>query len=297
MTEAEAPRPYAETLRVSLALPAALRLSGARLVTGSVVLGTLAAFTAAELVTTYINLITGMALHAIILSALILAASLRGEDVKPDRSPPMSRLLYSLTLVPLIRILSLSMPLTRFDQPYWYLMAGLPVFVAALVVMFALDLRPRQLGLRLGRPALHLPLAALGFGLGITEYHILRPDPLIGELTLAQFILPALVLMFATGFLEEFLFRGILQATAKAALGWAAIIYVSLVFAILHIGYRSALDIAFVFAIALVYGWAARKTGSIMGVSVSHGITNITLFLVVPFIPALSARPDWLTFL
>ena len=26
----------------------------------------------------------------------------------------------------------------------------------------------------------------------------------------------------------------------------------------------------------------------------SHGITNIALFLLVPFIPVLSAQPDWL---
>ena len=98
----------------------------------------------------------------------------------------------------------------------------------------------------------------------------------------------------ATGFLEEFLFRGILQTSASQVLAGFAIPYVSLVFAILHIGYRSALDVAFVLVIALIYGWVARRTGSIMGVSMSHGVTNIMLFLVVPFVPAL-ARPDWLS--
>jgi len=49
-----------------------------------------------------------------------------------------------------------------------------------------------------------------------------------------------------------------------------------------------------VFAIALLYGWVVRRTGSIIGVSVSHGITNITLFLLIPFIPVLAAQPGWL---
>ena len=31
-----------------------------------------------------------------------------------------------------------------------------------------------------------------------------------------------------------------------------------------------------------------------MGVSISHGIIIIMLFLAVPFIPALSAEPGWL---
>ncbi len=34
-----------------------------------------------------------------------------------------------------------------------------------------------------------------------------------------------------------------------------------------------------------------------MGVSISHGITNMRLFLAVPFIPALNAEPGWLRLL
>lgn len=32
-----------------------------------------------------------------------------------------------------------------------------------------------------------------------------------------------------------------------------------------------------------LYTYVVRRTGSIIGVSVSHGITNITLFLIMPF--------------
>ncbi len=162
--------------------------------------------------------------------------------------------------------------------------------------MATLGFRPRDIGLRFSRRALHLQPAVIlfGFVLGFAEYHILRPDPLINDLTLRSFVVPALILILATGLLEEFIFRGILQRTATAVLGPPAIIYVSVIFAILHIGYRSGTDIVFVFLIALLYGWVVRKTGSIIGVSVSHGVTNITLFLLVPFIPVLAAQPDWL---
>jgi membrane protease YdiL (CAAX protease family) len=239
----------------------------------------------------------GIALHAVILTALIAAAALAGESGAGAEPNHSGRLLYSFTLVPLIRILSLSLPLAGFDPILWYLMAGLPVFVAALIVMGPLELRPGAIGLRLSFSLLQPLVIVLGFGLGIIEYQILRPEPLIGELTLASFILPALILLVATGFLEEFLFRGILQTTVSPVLGGFAVLYVSIVFAILHIGYRSATDVAFVLVIALIYGWVVRRTGSIMGVSISHGITNIMLFLVVPFVPALSAEPGWLRLL
>ena len=61
------------------------------------------------------------------------------------------------------------------------------------------------------------------------------------------------------------------------------IVYVSFIFAILHMGFLSWLDIAFVFLVALFFGWMVKKTGSLLGVTLSHGITNILLYLVVPF--------------
>jgi membrane protease YdiL (CAAX protease family) len=256
---------------------------------------TLAAFGVAEVITVYTSPFTGIALHAITLSALLIGAAF-GDQSDAATEQPLSRLLHALALVPLIRIVSLTMPLGRFDETYWFLAAGLPVFAAALVIMASLGLRPRDVGLRIGWRQMYLhPLVILfGLFLGLAEYHILRPEPLIDELTLRQFVVPALVLLFATGFLEEFIFRGILQSAATAALKSLPILYVSLIFAILHIGYRSGTDLLFVFLIAVLYGWVVRRTGSIIGVSVSHGVTNITLFLLVPFIPVLSAQPDWL---
>jgi membrane protease YdiL (CAAX protease family) len=272
---------------VAAAPPAALRLDRTRLAFAA---ATLAAFATAEVITVFTDPLTGIGLHGATLLALLAASGLggRGERVADG---PLSRLLYALALVPLIRIVSLTMPLGRFDQVYWFLAAGLPVFVAGVVIVATLGLRPREIGLRLtprGAP-LQLPIAVFGLALGFAEYQILRPDALIDNLTLRQFIVPALVIMFATGFLEEFIFRGVLQRLAERALGGSGLLYVSLIFAILHIGYRSAPDFLFVFAIALLYGWVVRRTGSIMGVSVSHGITNITLFLMVPLIPTLAS--------
>ena len=65
--------------------------------------------------------------------------------------------------------------------------------------------------------------------------------------------------------------------------GWRGIIYISLLFAVLHMGFLSWLDVVFVFAVALFFSWVVKKTGSLFGVTLSHGITNIVLFLIAPF--------------
>ena len=87
-----------------------------------------------------------------------------------------------------------------------------------------------------------------------------------------------------TGFVEEFIFRGVLQRTAMEVFGRWGIIYVSLLFAVMHIGFLSLIDVTFVFAVALFFGWVVKKTGSLFGVTLAHGITNIILYLIAPFL-------------
>ncbi|HLB27365.1 MAG TPA: hypothetical protein VJN32_06915, partial [Dehalococcoidia bacterium] len=127
--------------------PRALRLGRTRLTFAA---ATLAAFATAEVITVFTDPITGIALHGVTLLALFVASGFggRGERVADG---PLSRLLYALALVPLIRIVSLTMPLGRFDQTYWFLAAGLPVLAAGVVIVGTLGIRPRDIGLRFTR--------------------------------------------------------------------------------------------------------------------------------------------------
>ncbi len=97
------------------------------------------------------------------------------------------------------------------------------------------------------------------------EYLILTPEPQVTELTWQAACLPAFILLLATGFVEEFIFRGVLQRTATEAFGGWGIVYISFIFAVLHIGWIQAgnplawLDVIFVFVVALFFGWVVKK--------------------------------------
>lgn len=52
----------------------------------------------------------------------------------------------------------------------------------------------------------------------------------------------------------------------------------------LHIGYLSVVDVGLVLIAGLFFGWIVQKAGTLMGVALSHGITNILLYLIVPFL-------------
>jgi hypothetical protein len=232
--------------------------------------------TGAEVVTNFFDLTVGLISHTVILTGLIVHSSLVGRS-------PARKLLLALCLAPLTRIMSLSMPLTQFPVVYWYLIIYPPLFLAAWVAMRNLDFATRETGLNAGKVPLQLVVALSGVIFGVAEYYILRPEPLITELTWGTVLLPIFVLVAGTGFVEEFVFRGVIQRAAITALGRWGVLYVALVFAVLHLIHLSVIDVVFVFGVGLFFGWVVKRTGSLLGVTLSHGITNTILYLIIPF--------------
>ena len=265
----------------TVAAPTNAAVSGVRAVLASplwlAALGYLAAIAAAEFVTALADARLGVLMHALILAALLLSAAFVASSTHRELS-------LALSLAPLIRILSLSLPLGDVSLTYWYAVVAVPLLVGAVVVARTLNLSRQGVGLSLRSVPTQLMVGCTGFAFGFIEYFILKPDPLIDTFSWGAIWVPALILMVATGFTEEFVFRGVIQAAVRPSLGAGAIVYVSAVFAILHIGYQSVPDVAFVFAVALFFAWVVMRTRSILGVTLSHGITNIVLFLFAPFL-------------
>ncbi|MDD5039398.1 MAG: CPBP family intramembrane metalloprotease, partial [Dehalococcoidales bacterium] len=142
----------------------------------------------------------------------------------------------------------------------------------------------KQIGLNFKQIPIQLVVASTGFLFGIMEYYILKPEPMIDNLSWQEIWLPALLFFVCIGFVEEFIFRGVIQHAALEVFGGRGLVYVSLIFAIMHIGYLSWIDVIFVFLVGLFFSWSVKKTGSLLGVIISHGITNTVLYLIVPFL-------------
>ena len=232
----------------------------------------------AETLTTLSNPMVGVICHAVILTGLFMHSALTSSQT-------YRRILVTLSLAPLIRIISLSLPLQDYIFSYWYMLVGAPLFLSAILVARNADLRPAEIGLNFSKWPLQILFGVVGIGLGYVEYQILRPQPLSNALTLEQIWLPGLILVIFTGLLEEVIFRGLMQKAFVDGLGrFKGVLFVSIVFAVLHVGYQSALDVLFVFGVALLFGFIALRSRSILGVTLAHGLTNFSLFLVYPFL-------------
>ena len=247
------------------------------------------------------NVRTGEMVHLLLLGALLLQAAFytAGEDLSACNLPAQAgaqagagfrtdaaKFYLTLTLAPLIRILSLSLPLAVFPLTYWYAVVSFPLLVGAVVVARINGYRRKELGLGWGNKNLlfHLLFGLTGLLLGLAEYFILHPHPLVPVLSLPDIFLPALILLVCTGFTEELIFRGIMQKAAGDLLGQkTALVLVSFIFAALHITHLSAVDVVFVFVVAVFFSAVVRRTGSLIGVTLAHGLTNIALYLILPF--------------
>jgi membrane protease YdiL (CAAX protease family) len=237
----------------------------------------LGAITTNELLTTYVEPRWGLVLHGTLLLIMLVHTAYVWEQ-------PLRDLLLSLSFAPLIRMVSLSLPLTNFPLVYWYFLTSIPLFASVGIAMRTLRYEPRDLGLTARGWPLQVLMGAMGLAFGVTEYRILAPKALAASFTLRDLWVPTLILMVSTGFAEEIIFRGLMQRAADDSLGSFSVAYVSLLFAVLHIGYKSLLDVLFVFAVAVIFGYITEKTHSILGVSLAHGVTNVVLFLVAPFL-------------
>lgn len=234
----------------------------------------LGALAGAEAVSVLLAPTWGIIFYFAILFTMVYSFAVIGEHGS-------QRLLLALGLAPLIRIVSLSMPLTEFSQIYWYLLTSIPVLAGVIAVIKTLGLRPSEVGLMVRAIPLQILVASAGIFFGLVAYLILKPEPLISSLNWQEIILPALIFLVAAGFVEELAFRGVMQRSAQALGSWGWI-YVAVLYSMLQIGQLSVQYWSFVLLAAVFFGWIVKRTGSILGVSLSHGLLNIGMYLIFP---------------
>jgi uncharacterized protein len=237
----------------------------------------------AEIVTTFVNPLYGIFIHSTLLFSLM---ALSAFWQKTDNT---SNFFLCLSIAPLIRIFSLSLPLSYMPSYVWYIVAGVPMLIAAVTVIRIQALPLKNIGLTIKKPKIQFLIMLTGIPFGALEYFILKPSPMASGLTIADLVLLSVAFILATGFVEELVFRGVFQSSAIKMFGAkTGLIAVSAVFAALHIGWASLIDVVFVFLIGLFFGIIVYKTGSLAGVSLAHGLTNVLLFMILPSVNLIS---------
>jgi membrane protease YdiL (CAAX protease family) len=239
----------------------------------------LAAIAFAEMATRMSNPGLGAMLFAV---ALIAGLNQAAATIGPERA-----LLVTLSVVALERLLSVAMPLVPVGEVDRFVLVAMPTLAGIALAARLARYSRHDLGLVIDAQIVRASLFAIppGLAVGFVYYWMVRPLPLITELTMSDFLAPVVVLALTTGLVEEMLFRGLLLRAASCRLGpLPGTMYAGGLYAILSTTPLSGIGIATVFVTALCLSGLTIKTGSIVPAAVAHASLNVGLLLLAPFL-------------
>ncbi len=197
------------------------------------------------------------------------------------------RIFPVLLLLPLFRLLNAAMPIFFNLTLYSYSMVYAPMFLPIYLIMKEKLLSGMETGLTFKNFWFFLPLAiAVGIALGWGEYNVLRPGVILPAINMESVLILSTIMIVFIGVVEEFVFRSALQTVLEETMGSVAgLVLASILFGMMHSGYRLPLEIVYVTFAGLIFGLLFWVTRSLPIIAIVHGITNISLFLVAPFFP------------
>jgi membrane protease YdiL (CAAX protease family) len=231
--------------------------------------GGLRAVAAVYCVLTVAAMAAGAALGAVATAVLdsILLVALIDHFVIGSRIERATRLLPALALVPLLQLASLALavrsPLVSLCA------AGAPILLATTLAARAIGLSPL---LRISdfrrldqwAPAMAaVPLGAAGVLL-FGSHPLQRGAP-------RDLVLAGCVVFIFSVLLEELIFRGVIQR-ALGSLGASSVLFADVLFTAVYLASGSVVAVLAAAGGGALAGWWTRRTGSVAGAALAHGV-------------------------
>jgi hypothetical protein len=222
-----------------------------------------------------------------LIDALVLVAALTQFGFA-QRSPltigdSAARLLPAVALLPLMRLLSLTMPVPALPPIAWIALAGSPLLLAVSATARLLILNVRDVGLAtIPRSPFTLAVVLLSIPLGLLLAQV-APTQVDGSAdTPLMSGLLAFALVSCSTVPEELIFRGIMQPLLTRHIGRLGILVAGLAFAATYLGSGSIQVVALMALAGVAYGSDAARTGSLWGPLVGHSLLAVSATIVGP---------------
>lgn len=241
--------------------------------------------TAAEACVVFLSAVAGAVCYSILLVAMLThcAVGLAPSDDRPstgERFDPVHAV-AALAFVPILRLVSLSASVGGGTETSRYLIVGGALLAG--VAWGAWGVRLPGLRLRPRYPAIESAVALLGFPLAFGAYRFVRPESVAAGTHWFQLAAAALAVGLAA-VVEELIFRGFIQtAFARWHGPRLAPLLSAGVYIVAYLGVRPVQMIALSGILGLLFGWIVERSRSLLGVTVSHVIVNVGLFVLLPY--------------
>lgn len=194
------------------------------------------------------------------------------------------RIYQALMLLPILRLVNLSMPVFFDTTLYTFIFVYGPLLIPLAIIVINQRSSFEHVGITAKNlPAYTILSIPLGFLLGLGEYLTIRTGYLIPDLSIVNLLKLTFIMVFFVGLVEELIFRSILQTRLEEALGMKeGVLIAGLLFGLMHSGYGTFYEVLYTGFVGLFIGFAFYKTRSLPFVVVLHGLVNVFLFGVLP---------------
>ena len=192
----------------------------------------------------------------------------------------------SLVLIPLYILFTSSLP--------WFFLSQellLPAVYSAVLALCAWHIYRkgislRDIGLHRDRMLEYVLIGILlGVPLGAVEYFIITPAAAFPTFEIKYFLRDLVYMVAFVGLGEEVLFRGLVQRDMTNLLGWKwGLVGASLMFGVMHLTWRSIPELGFTFFAGMLLGYLYYRTRSLTAPIIAHGVGNVILVAVMPYI-------------
>lgn len=229
----------------------------------------------AELLLMQSFVLSGMTLYSVLLILLLLYGTFRWPH-------PQHELLV-LAIPSILRLLAYTLPLANLSPLFAQMMVSVPAGLTAVTFVWLLEQTWPNLRFAWRQLPLYLLLAAAGAVAGWLLFQFQQPPPPDTGSPLLWFFY-IFVLVVAMAFVEEWLFRDIMQsALTRLWDNWLlAGLVVALIYTTLSLGLGPWPYVLLIFIMALALSWLRQATGNLLGVCVAHGAANLMFFLILP---------------
>lgn len=203
-------------------------------------------------------------------------------------SPSHSNILEITVFVPLLRLLNLGTGILAFNPYLWLSGVYLLLLVSLVLVMRNYDVTFEEVGVHWGAARAELPLILGGIVIGVllgTLQWMLELEQPPAEPTITNVVMVILVTGLLVGFVEELLFRGLLQEWLTDIVDVRLSIFiVSVLFGFMHSVWLNPLDIVFAFVVSLLLGTVYAATRNFWFILLVHGLINTMAFGLLPLL-------------
>lgn len=245
------------------------------------------AITISEYIFAYRDVTYGIVLSLLITLCIYIIISV--ASIKED----YVRSTESLALIPLYVLFTSSLPWFFINQQYLVPAVYSVILALCFWHMNEHSIDFRKLGF-IKDKALKYTIMGILFAIpsGILEYIILTPTPPSPFFDAKYLVRDTIYMLFFVALAEELLFRGLIFNDLKRIFGWkSALLAQGVLFGIMHMTWRSPLEIAFTASAGLFLGYFYYRTKSIVGPISMHAFNNIMLVSILPYLyPYIAGR-------